>query len=142
MEEQHELSKGLGLAHVFTIAAGAMIGSGLFILPGLAHAMAGPGVIWSYVLAGLLATTGALSMAELVTAMPKAGRDYFYVVRGFGAGTGSIAGVLSWFALTLKSAFCRRRHGHVCGIGRGYQRGTQRCGADGWFRGAEHPGRP
>lgn len=105
MNKQHELEKGLGLAHVFTIAAGAMIGSGLFILPGMAHAMAGPGVIWSYVLAGLLATTGALSMAELVTAMPKAGSDYFYIMRGFGPGTGSIAGVLSWFALSLKSAF-------------------------------------
>ncbi len=100
-----QLRKGLGLAHVFTIAAGAMIGSGLFILPGIAHAMAGPGVVWSYVLAGLLATTGVLSMAELVTAMPKAGSDYFYIMRGFGAGMGSVAGVLSWFSLSLKSAF-------------------------------------
>lgn len=102
---QRELKKGLGLAHVFTIASGAMIGSGLFILPGKAHAMAGPGVIWSYVLAGLLVATGALSMAELVTAMPRAGSDYFYIMRGFGGGTGSIAGILSWFALSLKSAF-------------------------------------
>ncbi|WP_022947290.1 amino acid permease [Methylohalobius crimeensis] len=100
-----KLRKGLGLVHVFTIASGAMISSGLFILPGMAHAMAGPGVIWSYVLAGLLATTGALSMAELATAMPKAGGDYFFVMRGFGAGMGSIAGMLSWFALSLKSAF-------------------------------------
>lgn len=105
MESGTQLKKGLGLAHVFTIAAGTMIGSGLFILPGLAHAMAGPGVVWSYVLAGILATTGALSMAELVTAMPKAGSDYFYIMRGFGAGTGSIAGVLSWFSLSLKGAF-------------------------------------
>jgi len=82
-----------------------MIGSGLFILPGMAHAMAGPGVIWSYVLAGLLACTGALSMAELVTAMPRAGSDYFYIMRGFGPGTGSIAGILSWFSISLKSAF-------------------------------------
>jgi APA family basic amino acid/polyamine antiporter len=105
MKSVHDLYKGLGLLHVFTIAAGAMIGSGLFILPGMAHAMAGPGAIWSYVLAGLLATTGALSMAELATAMPKAGSDYFFVMRGFGAGTGSIAGMLSWFSLSLKSAF-------------------------------------
>lgn len=105
MRKQDNLKKGLGLAHVFTIASGAMIGSGLFILPGLAHGMAGPAVTWSYIIAGLLAATGALSMAELVTAMPKAGSDYFYVMRGFGAATGSIAGVLSWFSLSLKSAF-------------------------------------
>ena len=105
MRNQGELRKGLGLAHVFTIASGAMIGSGLFILPGLAHAMAGPGVVWSYVLAGLLAGTGALSMAELVTAMPKAGSNYFYIMRGFGPEAGSIAGILSWFAIALKSSF-------------------------------------
>ncbi|NCC52124.1 MAG: amino acid permease [Spartobacteria bacterium] len=105
MRADAKLHKGLNLVHVFTIASGAMIGSGLFILPGMAHAAAGPGAVWSYVLAGLLAATGALSMAELVTAMPKAGSDYFYVMRGFGAGTGSIAGILSWFSLSLKSAF-------------------------------------
>ncbi|MBN1154728.1 amino acid permease [candidate division KSB1 bacterium] len=105
MGADDKLHKDLGLTHVFTIASGAMIGSGLFILPGMAHAMAGPGVIFSYVLAGLLATTGALSIAELATAMPKAGSDYFFIMRGFGAATGSIAGMLSWFSLSLKSAF-------------------------------------
>jgi amino acid transporter/mannitol/fructose-specific phosphotransferase system IIA component (Ntr-type) len=105
METKRDLKKGLGLVHVFAIAAGAMIGSGLFILPGMAHALAGPGVIWSYILAGVLATTGALSMAELVTAMPRAGSNYFYIMRGFGASAGSIAGVLSWFAIALKSSF-------------------------------------
>jgi APA family basic amino acid/polyamine antiporter len=105
MTKDTNLDRGLGLAHVFTIASGAMIGSGLFILPGMAHAMAGPGVVWSYVLAGLLATTGALSMSELVTAMPKAGSNYFYIMRGFGPGMGSVAGILSWFSISLKSSF-------------------------------------
>ena len=82
-----------------------MISSGLFVLPGMAHAIAGPGVIWSYLLAGLLATAGALSLAELTTAMPKAGGDYFFIMRGFGAGVGTISGLLSWFSLSLKSAF-------------------------------------
>ncbi|MCD6234561.1 MAG: amino acid permease [Candidatus Marinimicrobia bacterium] len=100
-----DLNKGLKLVHVFTIATGAMISSGLFILPGLAHSVAGPAVIWSYVMAGLLAGIGALSMAELSSAMPKAGSDYFFVMRGFGPGVGSVAGLLSWFSLTLKSSF-------------------------------------
>ncbi|NQU76954.1 MAG: amino acid permease [Planctomycetes bacterium] len=82
-----------------------MISSGLFILPGLAHAMAGPAVIWSYLLAGILATAGALSIAELATAMPRAGGDYFFITRGFGPGVGTVAGILSWFALSLKSTF-------------------------------------
>jgi amino acid transporter/mannitol/fructose-specific phosphotransferase system IIA component (Ntr-type) len=103
--EASELQKGLGLGHVFCIASGAMISSGLFVLPGMAHKIAGPGVIWSYLMAGLLATTGALSIAELTTAMPKAGGDYFFIMRGFGPGVGTVAGVLSWFSLSLKSAF-------------------------------------
>ncbi len=103
--QSSNLHKGLGLAHVFCIASGAMISSGLFVLPGLAYDMAGPGVIWSYLMAGLLATTGALSIAELTTAMPKAGGDYFFIMRGFGPGVGTVAGVLSWFSLSLKSAF-------------------------------------
>jgi len=100
-----KLNRHLSLLHVFCIAAGAMISSGIFVLPGLAHAQAGPAVIVSYFLAGLLAATGMLSMAELATAMPKAGGDYFFVTRGLGPAVGSVSGLLTWFSLSLKSAF-------------------------------------
>ncbi len=104
-ENQMKLKKELGLIHVFAIASGAMISSGLFILPGLAHAQAGPAVVVSYLLAGLLAMTGMLSQAELVSAMPKAGGDYFYITRSMGPAVGSISGLITWFSLSLKSAF-------------------------------------
>ena len=100
-----KLAKGLGLPHVFCIAAGAMISSGLFVLPGLADARAGPAVVLSYLLAGLLAGTGLLSIAELATAMPKAGGDYYFITRGMGPAVGTVAGLLNWFSLSLKSAF-------------------------------------
>jgi amino acid transporter len=100
-----ELKKELGLYDVFCIGTGAMISSGLFILPGLAYSNAGPAVVISYFIAGLLAMTGMLSIAELATAMPKAGGDYFFVTRGFGPAVGTIAGLFSWFSLSLKSAF-------------------------------------
>jgi len=99
------LTKELTLFGVFCIASGAMISSGLFILPGLAYAKAGPGVIISYFISGLLALTGALSVAEMVTAMPKAGGDYFFITRTMGPEIGMVSGLLSWFALSLKSAF-------------------------------------
>ncbi|MFH1007700.1 MAG: amino acid permease [Candidatus Latescibacterota bacterium] len=99
------LKKELGLLDVFCVASGAMISSGLFILPGLAHAKAGPAVVVSYFVAGLLAMTGMLSIAELTTAMPKAGGDYFFITRGMGPAIGTVAGLLSWFSLSLKSAF-------------------------------------
>jgi amino acid transporter/mannitol/fructose-specific phosphotransferase system IIA component (Ntr-type) len=100
-----KLKKGLSLLDVFCIATGAMISSGLFILPGLAFAKAGPAVLISYVIAGFLTIPTLLSMAELTTAMPKAGGDYFYIMRGFGPLFGTIAGFSSWFSLSLKGAF-------------------------------------
>ncbi|HUS93531.1 MAG TPA: amino acid permease [Phycisphaerae bacterium] len=100
-----ELRKGIGLAGVFCIASGAMISSGLFVLPGLAHARAGPAVVVSYLLAGLLAATGLLSTAELATAMPKAGSDYFFITRGIGPAAGTVAGLFNWVSFSLKSAF-------------------------------------
>ena len=99
------LKRELKLLEVFCIASGAMISSGIFILPGLAFAKAGPGVVASYLLAGLLAIPGMLCVAELATAMPKAGGDYFFITRSFGPAVGTVSGILSWFSLSLKSAF-------------------------------------
>jgi len=100
-----KLKQDLNLLDVFCIASGAMISSGLFILPGLAYARAGPSVIVSYLLAGLLSLPGMLSIAEMTTAMPKAGGDCFTVVRSLGPAAGTVAGLLSWFSLSMKSAF-------------------------------------
>ena len=99
------LKKELTLLDVFCVASGAMISSGLFILPGLAFAKAGPAVILSYMLAGIFCLPTLLSMAELTTAMPKAGGDYFYIMRGFGPLLGTVAGFSTWFSLSLKGAF-------------------------------------
>jgi amino acid transporter/mannitol/fructose-specific phosphotransferase system IIA component (Ntr-type) len=99
------LKKELGLMHVFAIASGAMISSGLFILPGLAFAKAGPAVLLSYLLASLFYLPALLSQAELVTAMPKAGGSYFFIERAFGALFGTMGGISDWFAISLKSAF-------------------------------------
>jgi amino acid transporter/mannitol/fructose-specific phosphotransferase system IIA component (Ntr-type) len=100
-----KLKRELNLFDVFCIASGAMISSGLFILPGLAYAKGGPAVIVCYFLAGLLSLPGMLSIAEMTTAMPKAGGDCFTIIRSLGPGVGTVAGLLSWFALAMKSAF-------------------------------------
>ncbi|MBU1122496.1 MAG: amino acid permease [Candidatus Omnitrophota bacterium] len=102
---EKQLKKELTLLDVFCIATGAMISSGLFILPGLAFAKAGPAVMLSYMLAAVLCVPTALSTAELSTAMPKAGGDYYYITRGFGPLLGTIAGFSSWFSLSFKGAF-------------------------------------
>ncbi len=100
-----KLKKGLRFFDVFSISTGAMISSGIFILPGLAFARTGPAVAISYFLAGILALIGIFSIIELSTAMPKAGGDYYFINRSLGPFIGTISGFLSWFALSLKSAF-------------------------------------
>ena len=100
-----KLEKELTFLDVFCIATGAMISSGIFILPGLAFSQTGPSVFISYLLAGLLALIGILGIIELSTAMPKAGGDYFFINRTLGPLAGIISGFLGWLALSLKSAF-------------------------------------
>ncbi len=99
------LKKEITFFGVFSIAAGAMISSGIFILPGMAFSIAGPAVFLSYLLAGLLGLIGILSVVELATAMPRSGGAYFYVNKTFGPLLGTITGILSWAAILLKSAF-------------------------------------
>ena len=98
------MNKRLGLFAVFCMTSGAMISSGIFVLPGLAHAQAGPAMIFSYFLAGCLAAIGSISLTEVITAMPKAGGDYFFITRTMGPATGMVTGLLSWLSLSLKSA--------------------------------------
>ena len=103
--QNKKLTRQLGGLDVFCIAAGAMVSSGLFILPGLAYAKVGPSVILAYILAGILVLPALLAKAELATAMPRAGGDYFFIERSMGSVAGTIGGFASWFSLSLKSAF-------------------------------------
>ena len=99
------MKRQLGVWSVFCIASGAMISSGLFVLPGLIYKEAGPAVVLSYALAGILVIPALMSKAELVTAMPKSGGTYFFIERSMGAFGGIFAGLASWLSIALKSAF-------------------------------------
>lgn len=98
------LNKQLGLLDVFAICSGAMISSGLFVLPGIAASKCGPAVIVAYLLSGLLLIPSMLSKAEMATAMPRAGGTYFFVSRSLGGMFGTIDGVGVWLALILKTS--------------------------------------
>jgi amino acid transporter len=104
-EGNNSLRRELGLLEIFCIASGAMISSGLFILPGLAFSKAGPAVLLSYGIASLFVIPALLSKAELATAMPKAGGTYFFIDRSMGPMMGTIGGFAAWFSLAFKSAF-------------------------------------
>jgi len=100
-----ELAKDLGLLAALTIGIGTMIGAGIFVLPGVAAQEAGPIVVLSFVVGGVIAVVNALSVSELGTAMPKAGGGYYYVNRGLGPLFGSISGLGDWMGLAFASAF-------------------------------------
>jgi amino acid transporter/mannitol/fructose-specific phosphotransferase system IIA component (Ntr-type)/nucleotide-binding universal stress UspA family protein len=82
-----------------------MLGSGIFVLPGLAAAKTGPLVWLAYLVAGLTVLPAALSKSELATAMPTSGGTYVYLERTFGPLAGTISGIGLWLSLLLKSAF-------------------------------------
>jgi len=100
-----QLKRQLGLLDIFAVGTGAMISSGLFVLPAMAYAKAGPAVVLSYLFASILVIPSVLSKAELATAMPRAGGTYFYIERSLGPAFGLFSGFAGWFSLALKSAF-------------------------------------
>ncbi len=99
------LERKLGLYGVFAVALGAMLGSGIFVLPGLATKVAGPAVVLAYFLAGLVVFPAALSQSEMATAMPESGGTYLYIDRAMGPLMGTLAGFGVWFSMIFKSAF-------------------------------------
>jgi len=104
-EKDLRLRRDIGLLGIFCIASGAMISSGLFVLPAIGFAKAGSAVILAYAIASLLVIPAVLSKAELSTAMPKAGGTYFFIDRSMGPLMGTIGGFAAWFSLAFKSAF-------------------------------------
>jgi len=99
-----ELAKDLGLVSAMTIGIGTMIGAGIFVLPGVATNAAGPIVVVSFVVVGVIAMVNALPVSELGTVMPKAG-GYYYINKSLGPMFGSIAGMGDWMGLAFASAF-------------------------------------
>jgi amino acid transporter/nucleotide-binding universal stress UspA family protein len=105
MSGDEKLAKDLGLVSALAIGIGTMIGAGIFVLPGVAARAAGPVVVVSFVIGGVIAMINGLAVSELGTAMPKAGGAYYYINRSLGPMFGSIAGMGDWMGLAFASAF-------------------------------------
>ena len=99
------LKRELGFLAVFCLASGAMISSGLFVLPGILYGVVGPGVWLCYVLAAVFLLPALFAKAELATALPKAGGDYFHIDRSIGPTFGMLGGLVAWASLAFKTAF-------------------------------------
>jgi amino acid transporter len=100
-----KLARELGLGAAMSIGIGTMICAGIFVLPGIAAAKAGPVVVLAFALCGLVAVLIALCMSELSTGMPLAGGGYLFIVRAFGPMMGTVMGWCLWLSLIFASAF-------------------------------------
>lgn len=89
------LRRVLGRWQLLCVGIGAIIGSGIFVIPGPAAAQfAGPAVIVSFLIAALGCALAGLCYAELSAMMPAAGSAYAYSTRAFGRLPGWLIGWL------------------------------------------------
>jgi amino acid transporter/nucleotide-binding universal stress UspA family protein len=92
------LSREMGVMDATLIGVGAMIGAGIFVLTGIAAGVAGPGLVITFGLNGLVALLTACSYAELGSCFHDAGGGYLWVKEGLPKWNGFISGWMSWFA--------------------------------------------
>jgi APA family basic amino acid/polyamine antiporter len=72
------LKATLSWYHLIALGVGAIVGTGILTLIGVGAGLAGPAVMISFALAGLVCACAALAYAELSTMMPQAGSAYTY----------------------------------------------------------------
>ena len=94
-----ELKRSIGLVGLTAIGIGGTIGTGIFFILSQAVPMAGPAVVWSFVLAAIVAGLTAVCYAELAGAVPVAGSSYSYAYATLGELTALCVGaclLLEW----------------------------------------------
>ena len=85
MHGENRLRRILGPTQLTALGVGAIIGTGIFILTGVAaHDRTGPALMLSFVLAGLACVFAALCYAEFASMVPVAGSAYTYAYATLG----------------------------------------------------------
>jgi APA family basic amino acid/polyamine antiporter len=78
------LKPTLSWPHLVGLGVGGIVGTGIYTLTGVGAGLAGPGVMLSFVIAGLVCAAAALAYAEMSTMMPMAGSAYTYTYVALG----------------------------------------------------------
>lgn len=92
-----QLSRSLRPRHVTMITVGGMIGAGLFVGSSAAIAAAGPAIVLSYLLAGLILLLVMRMLGEMVVAHPGVQSFTEFARAGLGRWGGFVAGWLYWY---------------------------------------------
>jgi APA family basic amino acid/polyamine antiporter len=87
---EHRLKRSLGWPHLIALGVGAIVGTGILTLTGVGAAKAGPAVILSFAIAGIICAAAALAYAEMATMIPASGSAYTYTYVVIGE-------MLAWF---------------------------------------------
>jgi len=77
-QHEHKLARTLSWPHLIALGVGAIVGTGILTLIGVGADKAGPAVILSFVVAGLICACAALAYAEMATMIPASGSAYTY----------------------------------------------------------------
>ena len=99
----HQLHRTLGWPHLIALGVGAIVGTGILTLTGVGAALAGPGVILSFLIAGAICAAAALAYAELATMIPQSGSAYTYSYVAVGE---TIAWIVGWSLILEYSVVC------------------------------------
>ncbi|MGH7934551.1 MAG: amino acid permease [Candidatus Binataceae bacterium] len=86
------LRRALGALDLTALGIGAIVGAGIFVMTGVGARQAGPGLIASFVLAGVACAMAALCYAEFAAMIPVAGSAYSYSYATMGELVGWIIG--------------------------------------------------
>ncbi len=98
--EKKALHRSLGAFQLTLLGVGAIIGTGIFVLTAEAAQKAGPGMLLSFVIAGLVCAVAALCYSEMASMVPVSGSAYTYSYAVMGE---LLAWMVGW-ALVLEYA--------------------------------------
>ena len=114
---------GLGLFRATGIYVGAILGSGILVLPAIAAKEAGPASLLAWALLLVFCTPVAFSFAEMSRQQPDAGGIAHFVTRAYGRRASAVAGYLFYFAIPFGAPAAAVNGGsyiaHALGGGRG-----------------------
>jgi len=93
LEDEHTLKRTLGWPHLMALGIGAIIGTGIFALIGVGAGLAGPAVVVSFAVVGVVCACAAMAYAEMATMIPASGSAYTYTYTVLGE---FLAWIVGW----------------------------------------------
>ncbi|MBE6822733.1 MAG: amino acid permease [Ruminococcaceae bacterium] len=93
--------KGLSAWQLTMMALGTVIGGSFFLGSAVSIHAAGPAVLFSFILGGVLVYFILYALSEMTVANPDAGSFRTFAARAFGQGTGFVVGWVYWTGMVL-----------------------------------------